>query len=113
MLAVAPSHAEAFQHLGAEVVDPFADGLVAAHPAQGRGGGERQHRGKRMASPLAAAGVVDGVEELGKGAHLCGVEHHLGDSMSQAGVEMGGPELSPRARHRGWTNTSLGRACSR
>ena len=61
-----------------------------------------------MASPLAAAGVVDGVEELGKGAHLCGVEHHLGDSMSQAGVEMGGPELSPRAPAQGMDEHKLG-----
>ena len=68
VLGVAPSHAEAFQHLGAEIVDPFADRLVAAHATQGRCGGERQHRGKRMASPLAAAGVVDGVEETREGS---------------------------------------------
>ena len=95
--AVAPSHAEAFEHLGAEVVDPFADGLVAAHPAQGGGGGEREHRGKRMAPALAPAGVVDVLEEFGKGAHLCGGEHHLGDSLSQAGVELGGAQPRPRA----------------
>ena len=61
-----------------------------------------------MAPPLAAAGVVDGVEELGKGAHLCGAEHHLGDSMSQAGVEMGTPELSPRAPAQGMDEHKLG-----
>ena len=70
--------------------------------------GEREHRGKRMAPSLAAAGVVDGVEELGKGAHLCGAEHHLGGSMSQAGVEMGGPELCPRAPAQGMDEHKLG-----
>ena len=92
VLAVAPTHAQAFEPLGAEVVDPFADGLVAAHRAQGGGGGEREHGGERMAPALAVAGVVDGLEELGKGAHRCGGEHHLGDSVSQAGVERGGAQ---------------------
>ena len=102
MLAVAPSHRKRSS------TDPFADGLVAAHPAQGRGGGQRQHRGKRMAPTLAAAGVVDGVEELGKGTHLCGAEHHLGDSMSQAGVEMGGAQRCPRAPAQGMDEHELG-----
>ena len=82
-VAVAPAHAEALQRLGAEVVDPFADGLVPAHATQRRGAGERQHRGQRMAPALAAAGVVDAVEERGQGTHLGGAEHHLRGSMAQ------------------------------
>ena len=61
-----------------------------------------------MAPPLAAAGVVDGVEELGQGAHLCGGEHHLGDSMSQAGVEMGALERCPRVPAQGMDEHKLG-----
>ena len=87
-MAVAPAHVEALQRLGAEVVDPFADGLVPAHATQRRGGGERQHRGQRMAPALAAAGVVDAVEERGQGTHLGGAEHHLRGSMAQVRIEM-------------------------
>ena len=38
--------------------------------------------------PLAAAGVVDAVEERGQGTHLGGAEHHLRGSMAQVRVEM-------------------------
>ena len=96
VLAVAAAHAEAFQRLGTEVVDPFADRLVAAHAAQRRGARERQHRRERVAPPLPAAGVVDVVEECGKGSNLCGAEHHLRHSMSQRGVEMVRAQLGPR-----------------
>ena len=100
-MAVAPAHAEALQRLGAEVVDPFADGLVPAHATQGRGAGERQHRGQRMAPALAAAGVVDAVEERGQGTHLGGAEHHLRGSMAQVRVEMHRTQPGPRgARQR-------------
>ena len=45
-----------------------------------------------MAPPLPAAGVVDVLEEHGKGSHPCGGQHYLRHSMLQAGVEMGRPE---------------------
>ena len=101
VLAVSAAHAETLQHPGAEVVDPFADRLVAAHAAERRSGGERQHRGQGMAPALAAAGIVDALEESGKGSHLCGAERHLRHSMSQAGVEIGGPKRARASRHRG------------
>ena len=56
--AVAAAHAEALQHPGAEIVDPFADRLVAAHAAQRRGGGERQHRGQGKPDNLAGAAAA-------------------------------------------------------
>ena len=108
VVVVAAAHAEAFQRPGAEVVDPFADGLVAAHAAQRRRGGKRQHRGQRMAPSLAPAGVVDAVEELGQGSHLYGGECHLGHSMSQAGLEMGGPKPGSRAPAQGMNEHELG-----
>ena len=77
VLAIATAHAEALQHSETEVVAPFADRLVAPHAAERRGGGQRQHRGERMAPALPAAGIVDALEELGQGAHLCGGERHL------------------------------------
>ncbi len=51
VLAVAAAHEEALQHPGTEVVDPFADRLVAAHAAKRRGGGEdRQCPGRTRAA---------------------------------------------------------------
>ena len=107
VLAVAAAHAEALQHLGAEIVDPFADRLVAAHAAERRGGGQGQHRGQRMAPALPAAGIVNVLEELGEGSHPCGAQRHLGHSMSQAGVEMGGPQPGPRAPAQGMKEHKL------
>ena len=107
VLAVAAAHAEALRHLGAEIVDPFADRLVAAHAAERRGGGQGQHRGQRMAPTLPAAGIVNVLEELGEGSHPCGAQRHLGHSMSQAGVEMGGSQPGSRAPAQGMKEHKL------
>ena len=57
---------------------------------------------------LAAAGIVDVLEELGQGSHLCGAERHLRHSMSQAGVEIGGPKPGPRAPAQGMKEHEFG-----
>lgn len=46
--------AKAGPRLLAQVLGPLANRLVAAHPAEHRGGGDGQHRGQRMAPALAA-----------------------------------------------------------
>ena len=56
----------------------------------------------------AAAGIVDALEELGQGSHLYGAERHLRHSMSQAGVEIGGPKPDPRAPAQGMKEHELG-----
>ena len=61
-----------------------------------------------MAPALAAAGIVDVLEELGQGSHLCGAERHLRHSMSQAGVEIGGPKPGPRAPAQGMKEHEFG-----
>ena len=71
-----PSHAEGV----AEIVDP-AD-RRSPHATQGAA---VSTVGSAWRRPWRRRGSVDGVEELGKGAHLCGVEHHLGDSMRRLG----------------------------
>ena len=60
-----------------------------------------------MAPPLPAAGIVDVVEEYGKGSHLCGAEHRLRHSMSQPGVEMVRAELGPRGPRQGMNEHQL------
>jgi len=61
-----------------------------------------------MAPALAAAGIVDALEELGKGSYLCGAERHLRHSMSQAGVDIGDPKPDPRASAQGMKEHQLG-----
>ena len=60
-----------------------------------------------MAPALPAAGIVNVLEELGEGSHPCGAQRHLGHSMSQAGVEMGGPQPGPRAPAQGMKEHKL------
>ena len=67
---VAPA-AEAFAGALGQVVGPLGHGLVAAHAAQGGGGGDAEHGGQGMAPPLAAAGIVDVGEEQRPGRAWC------------------------------------------
>ena len=91
VLAVAAAHAESTF----EIVDP-ADRLVHASVAA-----------VAKASMGSASGIVNVLEELGEGSHPCGAQRHLGHSMSQAGVEMGGPQPGPRAPAQGMKEHKL------
>ena len=61
-----------------------------------------------MAPALAAAGIVDALEELGQGAHLRGGERHLRHSRSQAGIEFGGAQPGARVPAQGMKEHQLG-----
>ena len=104
---VPEAHAEMRQDLGREVVDPFADRLVAAGAGQRRRKGEAEDRGQRVAPARRAPGVVDVPEELGHGRHLLLAEGHLGNSFLQAGFEMGVPEPDPRIAAQGQEEHAL------
>ena len=92
------SAAEALAGALGEVLSPLGHG---ARAAQRGGGGDGQHRGQGVATPLAAAGVVDVGEALGQGAHVVGGEHHLRASMAVEGVEHGLSQLGSRVRAQG------------
>ena len=72
--------AKALAGLGAQVLSPSGDGLVALHPAQDCPGSDGQHYGQAMTPALGAAGIGDTVKEIGQGAHELGGEHDLGGS---------------------------------
>ena len=86
---VVASAAEAFAGALGQVVGPLGHGLVAAHAAQGGGGGDGEHGGQGMAPPLAAAGIVDVGEEQRQGAHGVGGKHDSRSSVAVDGVEYG------------------------
>ena len=86
---VVASAAEAFAGALGQVVGPLGHGLVAAHAAQGGGGGDGEHSGQGMAPPLAAAGIVDIGEEHRQGAHGVGGKHDSRSSVAVDGVEYG------------------------
>lgn len=72
--------AKALAGLGAQVVCPSSDGLVATHPAQGGSGGYAEHHGEAMTQAFGATRIGDVVKEIRQGTHLCRGEHDLGHS---------------------------------
>jgi len=89
VVTVAVATAKACPRLLAQVFGPQADGLVAAHPAQGGARGDGQHRGQGMAASLAAARVGDVGKEVRQRHHLFGSQHEVRGSMTVVGIEYG------------------------
>jgi hypothetical protein len=89
VVAIAVATAKACPRLLAQVFGPQADGLVAAHPAQGCARGDGQHRGQGVAPSLAAARVGDVGKKRGQRDHLFGAQHDVRGSMTVLGVEDG------------------------
>ena len=103
--AAAPA-AEALARRGRQVVGPLGDGLVPAHAAQDRAGGDGQHRWQRVAPSLAAARIGDVGKEIGQGSHLLGGQHDLGRPHTIGWIENRSREGASACK--ALTNTFLG-----
>ena len=83
----------------AQVLGPFADGLVAARAAQHRGGGDGQHRRQGMASSLRATWIGYVGEQSRQGTHMLGTDHQFASSMAIARIEYGRAQAGLGAAH--------------
>ncbi|KFB74432.1 MAG: hypothetical protein AW09_000271 [Candidatus Accumulibacter phosphatis] len=79
--------AKAFARPRLEVFGPTGDGLVTAHPAEGRSRRDGQHAWQRMAPALGTPRIRDGGKEVGEQTHVFGTEHDSGGSLTVGGGE--------------------------
>ena len=92
LTAHAPTAKACTDTLG-EILGPLAHVLVAACPAQGRGG---EHHEQGVAAALTAARIKHGAEEIRQELHLGGGEHPFGHAANVGargalGTEAGAP----------------------
>ena len=88
-LPVLDPTAEALACLGAQILGPPGNGLVAVHAAQGGTGGDGQDDGQRVTPALRSAWVWNVLEVGWQGGHVFDSEHDFGRLLAVIDVKNG------------------------